>query len=507
MRRILGLCVLCRGGACDAVAVGVSLALLIALTQSAPVREAISLGHATVVMALLTVTAGGMAAILAHVTSRLLADRRAAWLGVALVLYSLAVIPAATIDTRFGSAESAIGVARLFAQTVVVALLVLVVWGARIPGQLRGWWLSAAGLLLTAGIAALASEFPDLAQQVISFEFPQIALAIAGPVVGIVIVLVGWVQRSAMLSRIGLGATVLLLVPLRGEGPPDGPIAEVGLTQSSAHLFGILLVLITLFQTVRRVLGLVDSTQAEQEEELRLAKLGLSHAAERDHELRNGLAGLAGAANVFKTRPLGADTQVLSTAVAAELDRLNVLLAGPNPGASTDNDFDNDIDNDIDNGAYAVLPVLRQHVVLWRSGGMDIRLDAELGLFAHGSPSSLAQVFTNVLTNCAKHASGSPVRIQASRAGDTIRIRVSDFGAGIERGIEQAVLERGVRGAHSNGHGLGLHICQRLLQADGGRLFIRPRRAHEPGCTVFVELPAAASLLAQLEPAALLDTS
>ena len=446
-------------------------------------------------MALLTVTAGGMAAILAHVTSRLLADRRAAWLGVALVLYSLAVVPAATIDARFGSAESAIGVARLFAQTVVIGLLALVVWGPRIPGQLRGWWLSAMGLLLTVSVAALASQFPAVAERVVSFAVPQIALAIAGPVVGIVIVLVGWVQRSAMLSRIGLGATVLLLVPLRGEGPPDGPIAEVGLTQSSAHLFGILIVLITLFQTVRRVLGVVDSTQAEQEEELRLAQLGLSHAAERDHELRNGLAGLAGAANVFKTRPLGADTRVLSTAVAAELDRLNVLLAGSNASAATDN------------GAYAVLPMLRQHVVLRRSAGVDIRLDAELGLFAHGSPSSLAQVLTNLLTNCAKHASGSPVRIQASRTGDTIRIRVSDFGAGIERGIERAVLERGVRGAHSNGHGLGLHICQRLLQADGGRVFIRPRRPNEPGCTVFVELPAAAAQRSHLEPAGLSDTS
>jgi two-component system OmpR family sensor kinase len=154
-----------------------------------------------------------------------------------------------------------------------------------------------------------------------------------------------------------------------------------------------------------------------------------------------------------------------------------------------------------------VLPVLRQHVVLRRSAGMDIRLDAELGLFVHGSPSSLAQVLTNVLTNCAKHAPGSPVRIQASRAGDTIRIRVSDFGAGIEQGTEQAVLERGVRGAHSNGHGLGLHICQRLLLADGGRIFIRPRRPNEPGCTVFVELPAAGAQQAHLEPAALSDTS
>ena len=495
MRRILGWCVLCGGGACDAVAVGLSLALLIALTRSALVREAISLGHATVVMALLTVTAGGMAAILAHVTSRLLADRRAAWLSVAMVLYSLAVIPAATIDARFGSVESAIGVARLFAQTMVVGLLVLVVWGASMPGRLRGWWLSAAGLLLTMGIAVLASAFPAVAQRAVSFEFPQIALAIAGPVVGIVIALVGWVQRSPMLSRVGLGATVLLLVPLRGEGPPDGPIAEVGLTQSSAHLFGILIVLITLFQTVRRVLGVVDSTQAEQEEELRLAKLGLSHAAERDHELRNGLAGLAGAATVFKTRPLGADTRVLSTAVAAELDRLNVLLVGSTACAPADN------------GAYAVLPVLRQHVVLRRSAGMDIRLDAELGLFAHGSPSALAQVLTNVLTNCTKHAPGSPVRIQASRAEDTIRIRISDFGAGIEQGAEQTVLQKGVRGARSKGDGLGLHICQRLLEADGGRIFIRPRRPNEPGCTVFMELPAAAAHRAHLEPAALSDTS
>jgi two-component system OmpR family sensor kinase len=138
---------------------------------------------------------------------------------------------------------------------------------------------------------------------------------------------------------------------------------------------------------------------------------------------------------------------------------------------------------------------------------MAIRVEAELGLRALGSPSTLAQVLTNVLANCARHAPGSPIHIQAGRAGDTVRIRVSDFGPGVARGAEQHVFREGVRGERSEGVGLGLHISTRLLVEDGGRMFIQPSGRNQAGCTVVLELQAAVSEHAMLEQTVPLDVS
>src|SRR6202008_1845396 len=92
-------------------------------------------------------------------------------------------------------------------------------------------------------------------------------------------------------------------------------------------------------------------------------------------------------------------------------------------------------------GEYSVVCVLRDQVALRRSAGMDVRLDTDVRLTAEGSASPLAQVVANLLTNCAVHAPGSPVRVQASRRADRITIRISDFGPGVPAGAEARVLE------------------------------------------------------------------
>jgi two-component system OmpR family sensor kinase len=493
VRRILAFYAVLRASARDLAAVGVPLALLIELTRSTEVQRAIPLAHFTVIMALLAVAGGGMTAILAHVVGRLAADSRAVWLSIALALYTLAAVPAATIHATFAQAETAVSAARLFAQAAVVVLLGLAAWAPTLPHYWRGWWLSALGLMLTLVVAGLSSGFPGTALAIVNAAPVALALAIAGPLAGLAVAVVGWIRGNISVSVIGLGCAILMLAPIGGTGAADGPVAEFGLTFPSTQLFGMLLVLAGLVQLVRRTLRRIDSTRAEKQKELLLARRNLVRAAERDHELRTGLAGLAGAAHLFELPALGDDAPVLSSAVSAELSRLDTLLGvlDANPRGVSH--------------AYPVLPVLRQLVALRRCAGMDIRVDAELGLCALGSPSTLAQVLTNVLTNCAKHAPGSPVRIQVSKAGGVVRIRISDFGPGVRAGAEELVFGVGVRGERSQGDGLGLHISRQLLAPDGGRIFMRPTPAQEPGCTVVVELRAAVADRSMLHRAALVD--
>jgi two-component system OmpR family sensor kinase len=222
----------------------------------------------------------------------------------------------------------------------------------------------------------------------------------------------------------------------------------------------------------------LDDEHAAHEEELRLAEIRLARTAERDHELRSGLAGLAGATTLLGTeRP---DAPMLGTIVASELSRLDDLLRAPLGDRS-----------EAGTTTYAVAPILDGLVALRRSSGMDLRLDMDPGMRAVGSPAMLAQVITNLIANATRHAPGSPVRISALQRNERVVICVRDFGPGVPPGQEHAVFEPDVRDRRLGGLGLGLHICRCLLSAEHGSISIRPTNPERPGCVAVVELPAA----------------
>ncbi|GLZ51694.1 ATP-binding protein [Actinomycetospora sp. NBRC 106378] len=165
--------------------------------------------------------------------------------------------------------------------------------------------------------------------------------------------------------------------------------------------------------------------------------------------------------------------------VADELRRLDDLPQGHTGDDSPDA-----------RGRYAVAPALEGLVMLRRSAGLDVRADVEPDLHAVGSPRTLAQVVTNLLSNAARHAPGSPVRITAVTRDGSAEIRVRDFGPGIPPGQERAVLERGVHDASAGGLGLGLHLCQTLLAAEDAAIEVSATRHQVPGCEVRLVLPA-----------------
>jgi len=97
---------------------------------------------------------------------------------------------------------------------------------------------------------------------------------------------------------------------------------------------------------------------------------------------------------------------------------------------------------------------------------------------------------TNLLANCARHAPGSPVRLNAYAADERVVVEVHDEGPGLPPGREQEVLERGTTAAATGGSGLGLHVSARLLRERAGDLRVLPRQPHERGFTVRMELPS-----------------
>jgi signal transduction histidine kinase len=132
-----------------------------------------------------------------------------------------------------------------------------------------------------------------------------------------------------------------------------------------------------------------------------------------------------------------------------------------------------------------------------------------------GDPERLHQVFTNLVDNALRYASGEsdPVRIELLSAHDFVEVRVIDSGPGIPHGLRSSVFDRFVRGDTSRasadgGAGLGLSIVKTIVDAHHGSIWIEdPIRVQSnglvdssrdssgvgveapPGCCIAVKLP------------------
>ncbi|WP_064572561.1 sensor histidine kinase [Cupriavidus gilardii] len=114
----------------------------------------------------------------------------------------------------------------------------------------------------------------------------------------------------------------------------------------------------------------------------------------------------------------------------------------------------------------------------------------------------IERVLCNLLENAAKHTpAGTAVRVSAEAGDDEVRILVEDDGPGVPAGSERQIFEKFVRGQRESataGVGLGLAVCQAIVQAHGGRIWAEPERparsaqrqaGHGPGARFVVALP------------------
>lgn len=105
----------------------------------------------------------------------------------------------------------------------------------------------------------------------------------------------------------------------------------------------------------------------------------------------------------------------------------------------------------------------------------------------------LEQVMNNLLDNARKYSpDGGEIRIEASRQGDVAQITVTDSGIGIPEQELSHVFTPFFRASnassrHFSGVGLGLYLCQSILQAHGGSLAITSQEGQ--GTTICLSLP------------------
>ena len=435
-------------------------------------------GAAVLVLTVATATATAGAAILAEITGRVCDDPRWSWAAAAFALYGVVVLPVSALAASGDTPRLLL--IRVVAYVVALPLLVA---SLRPPQRLSPavpWMLTVVGALL----ATLASAVPETAvpsRAVMALLVVVVLPAWTAVAVGYVVE--GYRRRSGPRLRFGLGLAVVAIAQLYrvATGAPIGDPVFTAL-----RLVGAVVVLLALARLVARSIAAVRSQQFAQQEELSVAAVHLGRAqdlaAERDHELRNGLAGLAGITHLLSSGTDDEEQQRLRQAVLSELTRLHKILDG---GGLVFEAPDGP-----PRAEYAVEPVLAGLVTLRTSAGARVTVDADPALRACGDAAVLAQVITNLLANCDRHAPGAPVAVRGYRAGDRVVIEVRDEGPGLRSALEHDVLQRGVHDPAAGGSGLGLHISARLINREGGELDLRtvtdPR-----GCLATVRLPAA----------------
>jgi len=99
------------------------------------------------------------------------------------------------------------------------------------------------------------------------------------------------------------------------------------------------------------------------------------------------------------------------------------------------------------------------------------------------------RVLCNLLENAAKYTpAGTEIRIRAELFEEEVRLVVEDDGPGVPSGSERQIFEkftRGERESVTTGVGLGLAVCEAIVQAHGGRIWVEPvRQVAQPGAGI-----------------------
>jgi two-component system sensor histidine kinase KdpD len=118
-------------------------------------------------------------------------------------------------------------------------------------------------------------------------------------------------------------------------------------------------------------------------------------------------------------------------------------------------------------------------------------------------PVLLHQVILNLLENVIRYTpAGSPVDISVRLERESILVEVADEGPGVTPGDEARVFERLYRGADPSkgdgGVGLGLTICNAIVAAHGGRIWLENRA--ERGAVVRFTLPVGPAVALHAPP-------
>ena len=125
-----------------------------------------------------------------------------------------------------------------------------------------------------------------------------------------------------------------------------------------------------------------------------------------------------------------------------------------------------------------------------RHSSLDVELQLEPVPPIQGDNVRITQVLDNLFSNSAKYAAGSKVTVGVKRENNSLLITFSDQGPGIPKAYLPYVFERFYRvpgDRSSTGSGLGLYICNQIITAHRGKIWVESEL--DKGTTFYIQLP------------------
>jgi len=230
----------------------------------------------------------------------------------------------------------------------------------------------------------------------------------------------------------------------------------------------------------------IDERSAVEERLTRaehLAEIG-QLAASLAHEIKNPLAGISGAIQVFRDDLAPDDPrQCTITEILGQIHRLDaavidlLLYARPTPPRAADVSLADTIRRVLN--ILAEEPALQHVEVEFDHNAKDIHIYADRG--------QIEQLLINLLINAA-HAShdGGAIRVNVTHLPNRIRLVVADGGKGMSPEVQSRAFEPFFT-TKAKGTGLGLSICRRIVETHGGKVILES--AIGRGTTVVVDFP------------------
>jgi signal transduction histidine kinase len=204
------------------------------------------------------------------------------------------------------------------------------------------------------------------------------------------------------------------------------------------------------------------------------------------HELRSPVTGIKGNAQIMQRRGRYSERSV--EAIIAQAERLQRLIDDLMLASQIQADHLTLALEETDLVAAA-----RRAVTHLGIGDSSVRVDApEEPLVVLADQNYLSQVLTNLLTNAVKYSpEGGDVTVRFTRQGAEAHVAVIDRGVGISPTDIPHLFDRFYRvrdtATRVPGLGLGLYICQRIVEAHGGRIDVESKPGL--GSTFTVVLP------------------
>ena len=195
-------------------------------------------------------------------------------------------------------------------------------------------------------------------------------------------------------------------------------------------------------------------------------------AADIAHEIRNPLSSIKGASSLLANELKNLNQPKIQgyyTIITEEIERLNNILT---------NFQDLTKPLKIEKDSISINEVIQKTAKLAEMGtpNLEIRLELSSKLpVVQADASFLKQVFLNLIKN-ATEACGPGGELEIKTASDPpwIRISFSDNGPGVPPELVNRIFEPFFT-TKSSGMGVGLAICQRIIQAHAGRMEINNR--------------------------------